>query len=99
MMLAPHEVGGDHHTHTSYMVNVGAPNHSNEICACMVRYSAMLLALLTLSILVLPLVLPPLPPPPLMLLFVPVFILVFLFLLAFSPSTLPNMASLSSSNV
>ncbi|KAF1881122.1 hypothetical protein Lal_00023155 [Lupinus albus] len=52
--------------------------------------------LLTLSILVLPLVLPPLPPPPLLLLFVPVFILFLLFLLAFSPPTLPNMAALAS---
>ncbi|KAK7336491.1 hypothetical protein VNO77_17033 [Canavalia gladiata] len=65
-------------------------------CACMLRYSVLILALLTMSILLLPLVLPPLPPPPLLLLFVPVFILMCLFMLAFSPSTLPNMTVLAS---
>ncbi|KAE9590679.1 hypothetical protein Lalb_Chr20g0110211 [Lupinus albus] len=62
--------------------------------ACMLRYKIIVLGLLiTLSILVLPLVLPPLPPPPLLLLLVPVFIMLLLFLLAFLPSSLPNIAA------
>ncbi|ESW34125.1 hypothetical protein PHAVU_001G126600 [Phaseolus vulgaris] len=75
---------------------VSATSSKTTNCACMVSYSVLILALLTLSILLLPLVLPPLPPPPLLLLFLPVFILVVLFFLAFSPSTLPNMPVLTS---
>lgn len=93
MMLPRKLVGGD--TRKCLMVKVVGSNESN-CAACMLRYSIMILALLTLFLLVLPLVLPPLPPPPSMLLFVPVFILLLLFLLAFSPSTLPNMAALAS---
>nr|KYP31451.1 hypothetical protein KK1_048228 [Cajanus cajan] len=93
MMVHPRDqVGGDSHKD---LVALNATKTRNS-CACMVSYSVLILALITLSILLLPLVLPPLPPPPLLLLFVPVFILGVLFFLAFSPSTLPNMAVLTS---
>ncbi|KAK7244465.1 hypothetical protein RIF29_39287 [Crotalaria pallida] len=94
MMLPSKLVGGD--TPKCLVVKVAGSNESNY--TCMLRYTIMILGLLTLSILVLPLVLPPLPPPPLLLLFLPVFILLLLFLLAFSPSTLPNMAAFASSS-
>lgn len=48
------------------------------------------MVVLTISLLVLPLVLPPLPPPPLMLLFVPVLIMSLLFVLALTPSQVPD---------
>ncbi|KAK7286705.1 hypothetical protein RJT34_21898 [Clitoria ternatea] len=90
MMVHPRDqVVGDTHKNSVAATKKGC-------CACMLRYSMLILALLTLSILFLPLVLPPLPPPPSLFLFVPVFILMLLFLLAFTPSTLPNMAVIAS---
>ncbi|KAG4912920.1 hypothetical protein AAZX31_19G119700 [Glycine max] len=95
MMVHPRDqVGGD--THKNLVAPNVAASKKARNCACMVSYSVLILAVLTLFILLLPLVLPPLPPPPLLLLFVPVFLLVVLFFLAFSPSTLPNMAVLTS---
>ncbi|QCD97009.1 hypothetical protein DEO72_LG6g1719 [Vigna unguiculata] len=94
MIVHPRDqVGGDTRKD---LVPAATSSSKPRNCACMVSYSVLILALLTLSILLLPLVLPPLPPPPLLLLFLPVFILLVLFLLAFSPSTLPNMPVLSS---
>ncbi|TKY62676.1 hypothetical protein E2542_SST12534 [Spatholobus suberectus] len=95
MMVHPRDKVGGEKRKDLVAENVAASSKARN-CVCMVSYSVLVLAFLTLSILLLPLVLPPLPPPPLLLLFVPVFILLVLFLLAFSPSTLPNMAVLAS---
>ncbi|OAY40232.1 protein ORGAN SIZE RELATED 1-like [Manihot esculenta] len=54
--------------------------------------SVVIMVLLALSLLLLPVVLPPLSPPPLLFLFVPVFIMSVLVLLALSPSHEPNIA-------
>ncbi|RHN47777.1 hypothetical protein MtrunA17_Chr7g0256681 [Medicago truncatula] len=75
------------------MIMVASKEKTNS-GGCMFRYSVLILSLLALSILVLPLVMPPLPPPPLLLLLVPVFIMLLLFFIAFSPSKkVPNKAS------
>lgn len=73
---------------------VASKENTANSSGCMFRYSVLILSLLALSILVLPLVMPPLPPPPLLLLLVPVFIMLLLFFIAFSPSKkVPNKAS------
>ncbi|KAJ6304245.1 hypothetical protein OIU77_018004 [Salix suchowensis] len=54
--------------------------------------SIIFLVFLTMLLVVLPLLLPPLPPPPSILMFVPVLIMSFLVLLAFSSSQIPHIA-------
>ena len=59
---------------------------------CFSLRSIIFLVFLTMLLVVLPLLLPPLPPPPSALMFVPVLIMSFLVLLAFSSSQIPHSA-------
>ncbi|KAL9373599.1 hypothetical protein Peur_033219 [Populus x canadensis] len=75
--------------------NIGM-KHYCMMKSLMFRYfslrSIIFLVFLTMLLVVLPLLLPPLPPPPSVLMFVPVLIMSFLVLLAFSSSQIPHSA-------
>ncbi|KAI4378439.1 hypothetical protein MLD38_015919 [Melastoma candidum] len=57
--------------------------------------SVSILVVIMISLLVLPSLLPPLAPPPAVLLLVPVLLMAFLVLLAFSPGQFPNASALA----
>ncbi|KAI5583673.1 hypothetical protein POPTR_006G038201v4 [Populus trichocarpa] len=63
---------------------------------CFSLRSIIFLVFLTMLLVLLPLMLPPLPPPPSILMFLPVLIMSFLILLAFSSSQIPHIALHSS---